>query len=401
MTATLPADHPAKYASDEDLTFNKNDVGVDPSTPPSDHEEEIDDTRVLGYQPLIPPQLLQVEIPVSPKSKRTVASFRRQAARILKNQDDRLLVVVGPCSIHDVNAALEYAKRLKDLSDELREDLCIIMRTYFEKPRTTVGWKGLINDPFINGSFQINHGLRVARKLLCDLTEMGIPVGFELLDTISPQFLADLVSWGAIGARTTECQLHRELASGVSFPVGFKNGTDGGIEIAIDAIKAASHGHHFLGVLKSGLAAITTTKGNDLCHVILRGGKTGPNYEAEHIAAVSTQLTKAGSTGPAARIMVDCSHGNSRKNHKNQPLVSENLASQVAAGNTDIFGVMIESNINEGAQKVPAAGGLEGLKYGVSITDACVGWDDTVVMLKKLAEAVRERRTVVAAANGN
>ncbi|KAJ3124922.1 3-deoxy-7-phosphoheptulonate synthase [Nowakowskiella sp. JEL0407] len=348
----------------------------------------MDDTRVLGYDPLLPPQILQLEYPISEMSMKTIRNARKAARDIILGTDDRILVIVGPCSIHDVDAAIEYAHRLKALSEKLQNNLLIIMRSYFEKPRTTVGWKGLVNDPDIDGSFQINKGLRKARKLLCDLTNLGVPVGMELLDTISPQFLADLVSWGAIGARTTESQLHRELASGVSFPVGFKNGTDGNIEIAIDAIHAASHPHHFLGVTKQGLAAITNTKGNDMCHVILRGGKQGPNYEAKFVNAIAASLKKA---GLPERIMVDCSHGNSSKNHKNQPKVMDSLAEQIAGGDHSIIGVMVESNINEGNQKVPATGAKD-LKYGVSITDACINWEDTVITLEKLAAAQQKRR---------
>ncbi|KAJ3185810.1 3-deoxy-7-phosphoheptulonate synthase [Gaertneriomyces sp. JEL0708] len=347
-----------------------------------------DDTRVTGYDPLIPPQILQADYPLSESSRKTVQRGRRHAGRILRAEDDRILVVVGPCSIHDVAAAMDYARRLKPLADELNDSLLIVMRTYFEKPRTTVGWKGLINDPDIDGSFKINQGLRVARKLLCDITSLGLPVGSELLDTISPQFIGDLISWGAIGARTTESQLHRELASGVSFPVGFKNGTDGNMDIAFDAITSASNPHHFLGVTKQGLAAITKTKGNDLCHIILRGGKQGPNYEQPHIEKTTAALKKAQLT---EKIMVDCSHGNSKKNHKNQATVAASVAAQVAAGDESIFGVMIESNINEGAQKVPPEG-PSALKYGVSITDACVNWEETVTILRNLAEAQRARR---------
>ncbi|KAJ3045313.1 3-deoxy-7-phosphoheptulonate synthase [Rhizophlyctis rosea] len=347
-----------------------------------------DDTRILGYDPLLPPQILQVEHPLSEKGRETVARARRAAAKILRGEDDRVLVIVGPCSIHNIEAAMEYATHLKETADRLSDSLLIIMRVYFEKPRTTVGWKGLINDPNIDGSFRINEGLRIARKLLCDLTAMGVPAGSELLDTISPQFIGDLISWGAIGARTTESQLHRELASGVSFPVGFKNGTDGNVDIALDAIHAASHGHHFLGVTKQGLAAITNTKGNDLCHVILRGGKTGPNFEKQYIDEVRGQLAKS---KLPEKIMVDCSHGNSSKNHKNQPLVSSNLAQQIASGDNSIFGIMIESNINEGNQKVPATGAKD-LKWGVSITDACISWEQTVPVLEELAAAQLERR---------
>ncbi|KAI8811706.1 putative phospho-2-dehydro-3-deoxyheptonate aldolase, tyrosine-inhibited [Cladochytrium replicatum] len=359
-----------------------------------DEEVQMDDTRIIGYDPLLPPQILQMEIPVSERSMQTIRRARRAAEKIIKGLDDRVLVIVGPCSIHDVQAAKEYCSRLLPLAVTLKNDLLIVMRTYFEKPRTTVGWKGLINDPEIDGSFQINKGLRIARQLLADITDSGMPVGLELLDTISPQFLADLVSWGAIGARTTESQLHRELASGVSFPVGFKNGTDGNIDIAIDAIAAASHGHHFLGVTKQGLAAITNTQGNDSCHVILRGGKTGPNYSKPDIQRIVSEVERAAAkTGSkvGARLMVDCSHGNSSKDHRNQPKVCGDLAQQIADGNENIVGVMIESHINEGAQKVPAEG-KSGLKYGVSITDACVAWDTTVEMLQNLAAGVRSRR---------
>ncbi|KAI8919298.1 hypothetical protein DFJ77DRAFT_453739 [Powellomyces hirtus] len=369
-------------------------AALNSSTKPSlvHDDNSMDDTRIMGYDPLLPPQILQAEYPLTQTSSRVVARARQDAAAILNTTDDRILVVVGPCSIHDPKAALEYATRLKALKDQLDGELVIVMRAYFEKPRTTVGWKGLINDPAIDGSFQINRGLRLARNLLCQLTEMGLPVGCELLDTISPQFIGDLISWGAIGARTTESQLHRELASGVSFPVGFKNGTDGNIEIAMDAITSASNPHHFLGVTKQGLAAITNTKGNANCHVILRGGKQGPNYSSTHIATTRAALTKA-KILPAA-IMVDCSHGNSSKNHKNQAVVAKDLAKQIAAGDTSIVGVMIESNINEGNQKVPAEG-AHALKYGVSITDACVNWDETVTILRELAAAQRARRTLV------
>lgn len=354
------------------------------------NDEHTDDLRILDYLPLIPPLLLMQDYPLSQKAKHTVTLGRKQCSSIIKRQDDRVLVIVGPCSIHDVDAALEYARKLKALADELSEDLLVVMRAYFEKPRTTVGWKGLINDPMIDGSFKINHGLRLARKLLCDITDLGLPVGGELLDTISPQFIGDTISWGAIGARTTESQLHRELVSGVSFPVGFKNGTDGNVDIAVDAIHAASHPHHFLGVTKHGLAAITRTAGNNTCHIILRGGKQGPNYSAQHIAEARTAIAKA-QLDP--RIMVDCSHGNSNKQHKNQIVVCADVASQIAAGDFDIFGIMIESNINEGSQKVPPEG-PSGLKYGVSITDACVHFQDTEEMLRNLAQAVKARRAL-------
>jgi 3-deoxy-7-phosphoheptulonate synthase len=295
--------------------------------------DPIEDLGIESQDPLIPPQILQMEVPLPFEAKQTIFKARKAASKILKGTDDRLMVIVGPCSIHDPSAAIEYGKRLKAIIEELDDSLLIIMRVYFEKPRTTVGWKGLINDPLIDGSFQINKGLRIARKLLVELTSMGVPVGSELLDTISPQFIADCISWGAIGARTTECQLHRELASGVSFPVGFKNGTDGNLAIAMDAIQAASHPHSFLGVTKQGLAAITRTKGkifsfltwkkgNPYCHVILRGGNSGPNYDSNSVSSARSILEKS---SIAPRIMIDCSHGNSQKNHKNQPVVAESL----------------------------------------------------------------------------
>ncbi|KAI8820872.1 uncharacterized protein EV422DRAFT_496676 [Fimicolochytrium jonesii] len=359
------------------------------STPQPDNT---DDTRVLGYDPLLPPQILQMEYPLTPTAIETIRKGRKAASDIIRKYDDRLLVVVGPCSIHDVDAAIDYAKRLKPLADELQDDLLIVMRTYFEKPRTTVGWKGLINDPDMDGSFQINKGLRIARGLLCTLSDLGLPVGGELLDTISPQFLGDLLTWGAIGARTTESQLHRELASGCSFPVGFKNGTDGGITVAIDAMTSAANPHHFLGVTKQGLAAITKTKGNPTTHIILRGGTSGPNFSPTHIHTIRTTLT---TSAKPASIMVDCSHGNSLKDHRNQPAVAESIASQLEGGERDIVGVMVESNIGEGAQKVPKEGPA-GLKYGVSITDACIGWEDTVKVLRRLAEATGKRRRAAA-----
>jgi len=351
--------------------------------------EFMEDLRVSGYSPLLPPQIIQEELPMSANSRKVVSLARQQAAKILRGEDDRLIVIVGPCSIHDPKSALEYAKLLKPVADQISGEVLVIMRAYFEKPRTTVGWKGLINDPEIDGTFQINKGLRIARGLLCELTDMGVPVGCELLDTISPQFLADLISWGAIGARTTESQLHRELASGVSFPLGFKNGTDGNISIAVDAIRAAAKPHHFLGVTKQGLAAITNTKGNELCHLILRGGNGGPNYEKEHIEKTRAGLIKA--KLPENTIMVDCSHGNSRKQHRNQISVSADLANQIRAGDKSIVGLMIESNLVEGRQDVGPEG-KDALVYGQSITDACVNWEDTVKMLEDLADAVRVRR---------
>ncbi|GAB7357085.1 hypothetical protein MBLNU459_g7898t1 [Dothideomycetes sp. NU459] len=347
-----------------------------------------DDVRVLGQDPLIPPQLLTSEIPAPEHALETVLKGRHEAVKIIRQEDDRLLVVCGPCSLHDPEAAVEYCQRLKQLADKLSDDLCIIMRAYLEKPRTTVGWKGLINDPDIDESYKINKGLRVSRKLFCDLTSQGMPIASEMLDTISPQFLADLISLGAIGARTTESQLHRELASGLSFPIGFKNGTDGGLTVAIDAIGAAAAKHHFLGVTKQGLAAITRTSGNEDCFVILRGGTKGTNYDPESVEQTRDALKKK---SQREVMMIDCSHGNSLKNHKNQPKVAKTIADQLRDGQDGIVGVMIESHINEGAQKVPAEG-PSGLKKGVSITDACINWDTTVTVLEDLADAVRERR---------
>ncbi|RYP03633.1 hypothetical protein DL764_005012 [Monosporascus ibericus] len=355
-----------------------------------------DDMRVLGYDPLIPPNLLVSEIPMTDFSLQTVVKGRREAVAIVMGRSDRLLVVVGPCSIHDPEVAQEYASRLKKLSEKLSGDLCIIMRAYLEKPRTTVGWKGLINDPDIDNSFQINKGLRISRKMFSDLTNAGVPIASEMLDTISPQFLADFISVGAIGARTTESQLHRELASGLSFPIGFKNGTDGSLGVAIDAIGAAAAKHHFMGVTKQGLAAITRTKGNDHGFVILRGGTKGTNYDKDSIQAAKETLNKK---GQKMAIMVDCSHGNSSKDHRNQPKVAKVIADQLREGEKAIIGVMIESNINEGSQKVPAEGPAA-LKKGVSITDACIDWDTTVQVLEDLAAAVRARREMNAA-NGD
>lgn len=356
-----------------------------------------DDMRVLGQDPLIPPALLISEIPMTDASLHTVVKGRRDAAAVIMGRSDRLLVVVGPCSIHDPAMAHDYAQRLKKLSDKLSDDLCIVMRAYLEKPRTTVGWKGLINDPDIDNSFKINKGLRISRQMFSDLTNAGMPIASEMLDTISPQFLADFISVGAIGARTTESQLHRELASGLSFPIGFKNGTDGNLNVAIDAIGAAASKHHFMGVTKQGLAAITRTKGNEHGFVILRGGTKGTNYDKENIQAAKETLIKK---GQKLAIMVDCSHGNSNKDHRNQPKVAKVISDQLREGEKAIVGVMIESNINEGNQKVPAEG-PGGLKKGVSITDACIDWDSTVEVLEDLAAAVRDRREKNGALLGN
>ncbi|CAF9940835.1 MAG: Phospho-2-dehydro-3-deoxyheptonate aldolase amt16 [Heterodermia speciosa] len=353
----------------------------------------VEDWRIRGINPLIPPNLLQHEIAQTENSKSTVVNARHEVVACVQGTDlrRRLLVIIGPCSIHDPAAALDYADRLLRLKDRYRDDLLIVMRSYMEKPRTTVGWKGLINDPDINNSFDINKGLKTCRQLFLDLTERGIPLASEMLDTISPQFIADLLSVGAVGARTTESQLHRELASGLSFPVGFKNGTDGSLDVAIDAIGAVEHPHQFLSVTKPGLVAIVGTVGNEDCFVILRGGKSGTNYDRDSIRNAKESLAKK---GLRQRLMVDCSHGNSSKNHKNQPKVASDLADQIADGEDAIMGVMIESNINEGAQKVPKEG-KEGLKYGVSITDACIGWEDTESVLETLATAVRKRRDLL------
>jgi len=355
---------------------------------------EYDDTRILGYDPLIPPALLQHEIKSSAKSLEVVIKGRYESSQILAGKDDRCLVIVGPCSIHDTDAALDYAHRLKKLAVELEDDLVIVMRAYLEKPRTTVGWKGLINDPDVDNSFDINRGLRISRQLYSDLTSItGLPIGSEMLDTISPQYFGDFLSFGAIGARTTESQLHRELASGLSFPIGFKNGTDGGLTVALDAVQASSKGHHFMGVTKNGMAAITTTKGNDNCFIILRGGKKITNYDAESVKAAKEAIAK--SSNPSIKLMIDCSHDNSQKDYRNQPKVLDSVVEQITAGEDALIGVMIESHINAGKQSMPPAGATkDSLKYGVSITDGCVSWEQTVEMLNKLSGAVKARRAL-------
>jgi len=359
----------------------------------------IENWRIRGMTPLTAPDLLQHEIRQSQKSKDTVLKGRNEAADVVQGRDEknRLLVVIGPCSLHDPKAALEYCDRLSALKEKYEDELVIIMRAYLEKPRTTVGWKGLINDPDLDDSFNINRGLRVSRQLYLDLTEKGMPIASEMLDTITPQYTADLLSLGAIGARTTESQIHRELASGLSFPIGFKNGTDGTLDVAIDAIGAVRNPHHFLSVTKPGNVAIVGTAGNEDCFVILRGGKKGTNYHPKDIQESKEKLQKIGYTKP--RLMVDCSHGNSEKNHMNQPKVAHELATQIAAGEEAIMSVMIESHINEGNQKMPKEG-KSGLKYAVSITDACIGWEDTEKVLAELADAVQKRRKH-AATNGS
>ncbi|MCH1488700.1 MAG: 3-deoxy-7-phosphoheptulonate synthase AroG [Pseudomonadales bacterium] len=345
-----------------------------------------DDVRIDQIKELLPPVALMERFPVSEVAAATVLSSRQATHNILAGDDDRLLVISGPCSIHDVNAAKEYASRLKVLRETYADTLEIVMRVYFEKPRTTVGWKGLINDPYMDDSFKINDGLRIARQLLCEINDMGLPTAGEFLDVISPQYVGDLMSWGAIGARTTESQIHRELASGLSCPVGFKNGTKGSIQIAIDGIGAGNNPHHFLSVTKFGHSAIITTKGNEDCHIILRGGSE-PNYSAEHVNATAKQLAAAGVN---EKVMVDFSHANSAKQFKRQLDVSTDIAQQISAGSHSLFGVMIESHLVEGNQKV-----VEGqeLTYGQSITDACIGWHDTEAVMEQLSQAVLTRRS--------
>jgi len=347
-----------------------------------------DDVRIEQGDELLAPMQVMRELAASERSEATTFEGRKAVHDILRGADDRLLVVVGPCSIHDYKAALEYAKRLKGERERHRHDLAIVMRVYFEKPRTTVGWKGFINDPHLDETFDMNEGLRLARKLLLEINEAGVPAGTEFLDLISPQYIADLIAWGAIGARTTESQSHRQLASGLSCPVGFKNGTDGNIRIAVDAIKAASARHHFISVTKSGHVAVFKTAGNEDCHVILRGGRS-PNYDSASVDAACKELAAA---GLAQHLMVDFSHANSSKDFHRQLDVARDVAAQLAAGERRIVGVMAESHLNAGRQDLVP--GKE-LNYGVSITDACLGWDDTVKLLDTLAEAVRRRRVAL------
>jgi 3-deoxy-7-phosphoheptulonate synthase len=345
-----------------------------------------DDVRIKDLRPLLPPAILMEEIPADAEACRVVASARREVAAVVRGQDDRLVVVVGPCSIHDPKAGLEYARKLRALADQFKDELCVVMRVYFEKPRTIVGWKGLINDPHLDDSYAINDGLRTARRFLLDVVKLGLPAGTEFLDPITPQFIADLVSWGAIGARTVESQVHRELASGLSMPVGFKNGTGGTVQIAVDAIRSSAHPHRFLSVTKQGVAAIVATTGNPECHIILRGGSSGPNYSAEHIADVAAKLDKG---GLPTRVMVDCSHANSQKSHERQADVLRDLAGQISAGSTHIFGVMLESFLVDGRQDHEPG---KALVFGQSITDACMGWERTEPLFEVLAQAVRARR---------
>jgi 3-deoxy-7-phosphoheptulonate synthase len=359
----------------------------------SEKTSETDDQRIRDVTPLPPPEHLIRFFPIAGTPVETLISGTRQAIRkIMNGDDDRLLVIVGPCSIHDTAAALEYARRLKVLRDRHAGELEIVMRVYFEKPRTTVGWKGLINDPYLDESYRIHEGLRIARQLLVDINRLGVPAGSEFLDVISPQYIGDLIAWGAIGARTTESQVHRELASGLSAPVGFKNGTDGNIRIATDAIQAAARPHHFLSVHKNGQVAIVETKGNKDCHVILRGGKT-PNYDAASVAAACAEIEAA---RLPCRLMIDASHANSSKQHQRQIQVMQDVGEQLAAGSRCIFGVMVESHLQAGAQKfTPGKDDAAKLAYGQSITDGCIGWDDSVGVLDALSQAVKARRAFI------
>jgi 3-deoxy-7-phosphoheptulonate synthase len=355
---------------------------------------QTDDLRIKEIKELWPPAKLLSDFPISDGAATTVFEARREIHRILHGADDRLLVIMGPCSIHDVKAAKEYAAKLYEAKTRCAADLLIVMRVYFEKPRTTVGWKGLINDPNLDGSYRINDGLRVGRQLLLELNQSGMPAGCEFLDMITPQYIADLVSWGAIGARTTESQVHRELASGLSCPVGFKNGTDGNVRIAMDAIRAAQAPHHFLSVTKDGHSAIVSTLGNEDCHIILRGGKQ-PNYNAANVDATAKSLAES---GIPARIMIDCSHGNSGKEPAKQVGVGAEVAGQIAGGDARIVGVMVESHLKAGRQDLLPG---KALVYGQSITDACVGWEDSRALIDTLADAVRQRRLKAAESGGS
>lgn len=345
------------------------------------------DLRIESIRPLVPPAILLEELPLSAEGAITVSRARESVSHILRGQDDRLIVVVGPCSIHDCDAGLDYARRLKALADDLADDIFIVMRVYFEKPRTTVGWKGLINDPNLDGSFAVNDGLRRARRLLLDIVALGLPAGCEFLDPILPQFFADVVTWGAIGARTTESQTHRELASGLSMPVGFKNGTGGGVQMAIDALHAAAYPHRFIGVTEQGLAGIVATHGNPDSHVILRGGRSGINYDHTSVQRTLESIREA---GLPARVMIDTSHGNSEKDYRRQPVAAQVIGAQVAEGEAGIIGVMMESFLVDGRQELDDR---TRLVYGQSITDPCMGWEMTVPVLQDLAAAVRARRS--------
>lgn len=367
-----------------DDASHDREVGLADSTQDT---TRIDDVRIGAVRPLISPALLQDELPIPPHTLSLVEKARAEIADVLHGRDDRLVVVVGPCSIHDHGQAMEYARQLKTAALSHKDDLLIVMRVYFEKPRTTVGWKGYINDPRLDGSFRINEGLRRARELLLEISDLGLPVATEFLDLLSPQYIADLVAWGAIGARTTESPSHRQLASGLSCPLGFKNGTDGSMQVAADAIVAARAKHAFMGMTKMGMAAIFETRGNDDTHVILRGGKQGPNYDAAHVQASCDALKAA---GQREQVMIDCSHANSNKSHERQIDVARDIGAQLAAGEARIMGVMIESHLEAGRQDLKP--GVP-LRHGVSITDACLSWAQTEPVLSELATAVRARRT--------
>ncbi len=368
----------------------KNSSAADGWLAPADKTSSTDDERIRNVTPLPPPEALIRFFPIRGTGIETLVSDTRDRIRkIMSGKDDRLLVVIGPCSIHDPSAALDYARRLKAEREAFKDTLEIVMRVYFEKPRTTVGWKGLINDPYLDESYRIDEGLRIARQLLLEINRQGVPAGSEFLDVISPQYIGDLISWGAIGARTTESQVHRELSSGLSAPIGFKNGTDGNIKIATDAIQAAARPHHFLSVHKNGQVAIVETKGNKDCHVILRGGKT-PNYDAASVSAAVKDL-EAAKLNPS--LMVDFSHANSSKQHERQVDVARDIAAQVSGGSRSVFGVMVESHLTPGAQKfTPGKDDPAALEYGKSITDACIGWDDSLTVLQVLSDAVKQRR---------
>lgn len=346
---------------------------------------QVEDLNIVSQDILTTPAALKAELPLSDKARESVVAGREAIRNILDGKDKRIMVVVGPCSIHNVEEALEYANNLKKLANEVSDTLLIVMRVYFEKPRTTVGWKGLINDPYLNDSFKIEEGLSIARKLLLQIAEMGLPIATEALDPISPQYLQDLVAWSAIGARTTESQTHRELASGISSAVGFKNGTDGSLTVAINALQSVSSPHRFLGINSDGRVAVTHTRGNAYGHIVLRGGNDKPNYDSVSVAMAEKELAKS---GVSTKIMVDCSHANSNKNHELQPLVMENVTNQILEGNQSIMGIMIESNLNPGNQKITE--NLADLAYGVSVTDACIGWDTTVSSLKTMQEKLKE-----------
>ena len=371
-----------------DDPLHDREVGAADST---QDNTRTDDTRISAVRPLISPALLQDELPVAAEIQNLVERSRAEIADVLHGRDDRLVLVVGPCSIHDHGQAMEYARQLRTAAEQHRQDLLIVMRVYFEKPRTTVGWKGYINDPRLDGSFRINEGLRRARELLLDISGLGLPIATEFLDLLSPQYIADLISWGAIGARTTESPSHRQLSSGLSCPLGFKNGTDGGVQIAADAMVAASAKHAFMGMTKMGMAAIFETRGNQDTHVILRGGKRGPNYDAASVDACCAALRAA---GQREQVMIDCSHANSNKSHLRQVDVANDIAAQLAQGDARITGVMIESHLEEGRQDLKAG---QPLRHGVSITDACLGWSQTAPVLDTLARAVRQRREKAAA----